>query len=291
MNIDLAAGDIATEHESIAGASAIVVRAGQSSASDWTTEFVASTEDEDRAMDVVRQDWRLAEFRANPVILDNHNPMRVVGRGDSAKVPKAGEGGDVGKLMILVRWDKDSPDPSIRTVGHQHVNGFRSAGSVGFRSGKKTLRSKLATDHAAYREPVKVSSPWGDYEYSGYYYEQNTLLEFSSATVPMNPKALQRAMAGEVQLAERLAEIDTADLARRLAVVEQTVTRDLAADLRSHFADPALRADLVSLLVPDFQAAMRSDAQFARIVRGLVESTPTPRKGLASLILANLEKQ
>lgn len=289
---DLGIGDIATELDEGRG-NAIVVRAGESDKAAGTTLFVASTDDEDRALDVVRQDWKLAEFRSNPVILDNHNTLRVVGRGIEAKVPKAGEGGDIGKLMIRVQWDLEAPDPSVRTVGHQHLNGFRSAGSVGFRSGKKTARNKLPTDHAAYREPMKVESFWGgSYEYAGYYFEQNTLMEFSSATLPMNPNALQRALGGqpaatpEAQMLERLRELDPADVLRRLAVVEQTVDRAIAQDLRTALADEATRAGVLGLLLPDLKASMRSDPEWSRLLRGLVEAVPVRTTNLAARVLA-----
>jgi hypothetical protein len=137
-----------------------------------TTTFVASTDRADRARDIVAQDWVLDRFLANPVILDNHDSRRVVGMATRAAV-------EDGRLVIEVAWDLESPDPSIAAVGHQHLQGFRRAGSVGFRAGKVTFRADLPDTHPAYGE-------------RGYFYEGNELLEFSSATIPMNPDALQR---------------------------------------------------------------------------------------------------
>jgi len=157
---------------------------------DGTTLFVASTDSPDRAMDVVKQNWRLAEFRSNPVILDNHNPLRVVGHAVEAIVPKAGD--DAGKLMIRVKWDTDNPNPEVRGVGHQHLAGIRRAGSVGFRSEKKTRRDKLPADHEFYQAPIEIETFWGREKYAGTLFESPVLLEFSSATIPMNAQALQR---------------------------------------------------------------------------------------------------
>lgn len=208
-----------------------------------TTLFVASTDTPDRAMDVVSQSsWKLANFRANPVILDNHNPTRVVGRAIDTKVPRTGP--DAGKLMIRVEWDMENPDPSIRSVGHQHMNGIRRAGSVGFRSGKKTLRSKLPADHPHFQEPVEVETWWGTEMASGTFFEQNELLEFSSATIPMNSEALQRSLlAGNRSMITRAdppAEDPAADAAAELPEFLRLVTDD-----------EAIRGALLDVLWPD----------------------------------------
>lgn len=172
--------------------SSFLVESRSEANQDGTTLFVASTSSPDRAMDVVKQNWKLASFRGNPVVLDNHNPMRVVGHAVDASVPKSGE--DAGKLMIRVKWDMDSPDPTIRNVGHQHMSGIRRAGSVGFRPGKKTRRDKLPKDHEHFQEPVEVETFWGLEKWAGTLFESPELLEFSSASVPMLPEALQRSL-------------------------------------------------------------------------------------------------
>lgn len=154
---------------------------------DGVTRFIASTDTEDRAMDVVNQNWNLASFHANAPILDNHNPHRVVGVGTRAEVVN-------GKLEIDVRWDDDNPDDSIKSVGHQHRKGIRRAGSVGFRAGQVIERDKLPKDHKHYRTPVKIETAYGDFMHAGLFYDRPELLEFSSATVPMNPEALQRGL-------------------------------------------------------------------------------------------------
>lgn len=218
-----------------------------------TKLFVASTDAEDRALDVVRQDWRLARYRANPVFLDNHNPLRVAGHALSAGVPKTGD--DAGKLLIRVQFDLDSPDPAIRTVGHQHMNGIRRAGSVGFRPGRRTARDKLPADHQYYREPIEIEGFWGKYKHAGTLMEQNELLEFSSATIPMNPDALQRSFL------ERMGELEPEDVDRRLQVVTQTVPRAVGSDLVSSWraATTEQRAGFIELLWVDLLERLRTE--------------------------------
>lgn len=221
------------------------VRAMGSDAAARTTLFVASTADEDRALDVVKQDWRLRNYRGtkespgNPVVLDNHDGRRVVGRGDRVAIPK-----DTGNLEILVRWDLDNPDPSLRAVGHQHLNGFRSAGSVGFRSGRITQRDKLAKDHPSFREPATLATAWGEFKWAGLLYEQNELLEFSSASIPMNPLALHRPErdGGDkgLQLADHLRAIDD-PLLKAITIARETTPRLTADELVAQCcADPAV---------------------------------------------------
>jgi hypothetical protein len=240
-----------------------------------TTLFIASTDAPDRAMDIVRQDWKLGHWRANPVILDNHNSMRVAGKGLSGKVPRVGD--DAGKLMIRVAWDLENPDPSIRSVGHQHLNGFRRAGSVGFRHGKKTQRSKLAPESPFYQAPVEVETWWGGtVELSGFLFEANELLEFSSATIPMNAEALQRCLDGQ-HLHERLAEQDAADVQGRMSVVRQTVPRATGDDLASWLSEPEHREKALSLLWPDLLNKFRTDPSIRRIVAAYQDAGPTRR--------------
>ena len=141
---------------------------------DGRTLFVASTATPDRAGDVVVQDWRLANYRRNPVILDSHNPSLVVGRAVSAKVRERKQ------LEIMVQWDDSELNPVGMLIAHQHREGYRQAGSVGFRPGRAVRRSQLPKEDSYYLE-------------TGYgrVLSRNELLEFSSVSVPMNAEALQ----------------------------------------------------------------------------------------------------
>lgn len=153
--------------------------------------FVFSTDDETRGLDVVVQDWDrkrgegLREYRGNPVVIDNGDHMRVVGRALAIEQR-------AGALEGRIGWDLDNPDPSLAAVGRQHLSGYRSAVEVVFRSGKQTRRSQLPSAHPHYRAPSKMQTAWGEIEVDGWLYEQNTLLALSSTTIPTNPAILGR---------------------------------------------------------------------------------------------------
>lgn len=250
------------------GGHAFECRALKNDAEAGTTSLVLSTAAVDRADDVVDQSWRLAAYRRNPVVLEGHNRSVVVGKGESVTVPRQGD--DAGRLVGVARWDLESPDPVIRAIGHQHLQGFRSAVSVGFRAGKVTRRDKLPTDHPHYSAGREVDTPWGSRtKVVGKLYERNTLLEFSSVSIPMNPEALQR------QLFDELAERDPADLEGRAKVVGDTVPRAVAVDLVDlvrALGDEA-RFELAGLLLPDLLSAMRADHDSARRVLRAVLDT------------------
>lgn len=270
-----------------------------------TTLFVASTASPDRAMDVVSQNWKLAAFRANPVILDNHDSLRVVGHATEAKVPKAGD--DAGKLMIRVKWDMDSPDPTIRNVGHQHMSGIRRAGSVGFRAGKKTRRDKLPKEHEHYQEPIEIEGFWGREMYSGTLFEAPELLEFSSATVPMNAEALQRALVAAIRAdgdpaAEDAPPADDAPPDEWAWLEDEEAVGRVADALfpvfmarakSALFPEPEPEADAEapadepvadkmwrSLWVPRLRAFVRSDTDMRRILRAVLDTGPPAARSL-----------
>lgn len=142
--------------------------------------FTASTADVDRMGDVVRQDWRLANYRRNPVILWNHNAGEPIGRAVSVGTPK-----ESGNLEIDVVFDESDENPRGKQIAHMFRAGFLQAGSVGFRSGKRTLRADLDKDHPAYQE-LGDTPRWR----GGFFFEKNELLEFSAVAIPANPQAL-----------------------------------------------------------------------------------------------------
>lgn len=237
------------------------------------SSFIASEPIEDRAGDVVASSWLVAAYKRNPVILADHDRRMVAGRAVEAKVHKVGDHAD--KLVVRVRWDLSAPDPTIRTIGHQHMNGFRSAVSVGFRAGKTTRRDKLSTDHPHYAAPRTVSTPWGDVEISGNLYERNELLEVSSVSIPMLPSALQ------MHYTDRLRECGYGDLVGRAEVVAETVPRLVGAALIEAIqADPTIARSLVGALWGDVLDTMRRDPQVYTAIRAAHEgrrvAPPTP---------------
>lgn len=228
-----------------------LVKAGdseQSEAGTFTT-FVASTADVDRMGDVVDQTtWRLRNWRQNPVILYEH-AHPVVGRG-VGKLNK-----DEGRLEIRVQWDIGPHNPIGTLAGTQHLNGFRSAGSVGFIPGKAVSRADL--DDGDPRKSSKDTPRWK----AGHVFMHNELLEFSSVAIPANAAALQ------LGLYAREADDPDEQVKRMLDGSAERTVRDLVLD------------------------AIRNDPEIAKAVRGMIWATPgtdtndlsdflKPRKGI-----------
>lgn len=209
----------------------MLIRAGESAKGDdgrISTDFIASTASIDRMGDVVDQGtWRLAAWRKNPVILYEHAPP-VVGRG-SARVDR-----EAGQLQIKVEWDIGEHNPIGTLAGHQHLNGFRSAGSVGFMPGKAISRLDLPDDDP--RKASKDTPRWR----AGHVFSHNELLEFSSVAVPANRDAVHLS-------SYATATEDPSEQIRRF-VEESTSKAVAAAILDAVHADPEIRKAIRSLI-------------------------------------------
>lgn len=173
------------------------------------TRFVASTADEDRDFDIIKQDWRLEAFKSNPVILWAHNgSIPPVGRAVRAEVVK-------GKLEIDVEWDEGTDLGA--TVARQYRQGFLSAGSVGFRPGEVKWRGGL-----------KEEDP--DFGERGFVVGSPELLEFSAVPVPANAAALAKgaeaSAGGQIDFGKVFARQDVQDAIR--AEVRKAVDAELA---------------------------------------------------------------
>jgi len=211
---------------------------------DGTVDFIGSTADDDRVGDVVEQTWRLANFRRNPVFLNNHDHRQVVGKAVSAKVPK-----ESGNLTLRIRFDDSEVNPTGQLIAHQHRNGFRRAVSVGFRPGKSIHRSKLDADDPRRQEPSEKLRMWQ----IGFVHQRNELLELSSVSVPANPYALQLSLyAAEADNAS-----DSEDAGDQMESVRRIVEESL---------DKALAAKLLELA--------KTDPEFRRAVRAMWNASP-----------------
>lgn len=133
---------------------------------------VASTEDEDRDKDIVRQDgWKLANFKKNPVIPWSHNYYGVpVARSVKTWVDRDGSKGP--RLLFMPKFD-ESDDDSMK-IYNKYKNGFLTSFSVGFRGIKFNFRDE-------------EDRWWGGREFL-----QQELLEISSVSIPANPNANTR---------------------------------------------------------------------------------------------------
>jgi HK97 family phage prohead protease len=127
---------------------------------------VASTEDEDRDKDIIRQDgWNLKNFKKNPMIPWSHDYWGIpVGKSLRTWVDKAAK-----KLMFKPQFDADD-DQSMK-IYNKYKNGFLTSFSVGFRG---------------------IDFDWRDEENrwsGGMEFIKQELLEISAVTVPANPNA------------------------------------------------------------------------------------------------------
>ena len=155
---------------------------------DGLMTFIASTEDVDRAGDVIRQDgWNLSNFRKNNVYLWMHDYRQV----PIGNVPRIWV--ESNQLRNTVKFDQK--DPFAASVERKFRDGVLTAQSVGFRPTEFTRLDD-----------------------GGYEFTKQELLEISAVTVPMNQSALRlRSFSTGVRLFTSSSSFDPFDrLARRL---------------------------------------------------------------------------
>lgn len=144
--------------------------------------FVASTESVDRMGDIVRQNWKLTNFKANPVILWGHRPDMsdaIMGRSVMETVV-TGSGG--ARLELAVEFARQEHNPQAEMKFLMYRDGFLKAGSVGFNPLK-------VTDVRDPEERRRLGlGPWGCV------FEEAELLEFSLVAIPANPDAVIQSM-------------------------------------------------------------------------------------------------
>lgn len=133
-----------------------------------TKSFVAtaSTEDEDRDKDIIRQDgWNLKNFKKNPMIPWSHDYWEVpVAKSLKTWIDKTAK-----KLMFKPQFDVD--DENSMKIFNKYKNGFLKSFSVGFRGIKYEYRDE-------------DDRWWGGIEFL-----EQELLEISAVTIPANPNA------------------------------------------------------------------------------------------------------
>lgn len=129
-------------------------------------QFVVSTPTRDRYGDVVAPDWKLENYRANPVVFYNHSAHSVIGRAHDVRLDK--DRRLLADLEFLPRGmsaEADLVQDLIRAK-------FLHATSIGF----------LPEKQSAMRDD--------DGGLTGFRYTGNELLEISVVGIPANPEAL-----------------------------------------------------------------------------------------------------
>lgn len=180
-------------------------RAGKSA------RFVASTANPARsdASVIDQASWKLDNYRANPVVLQDHDyeVANIVGRGSVAV-----EGG---QLMLDVEW---APTPAGGVCRDLYEGGFLNAVSVGFIPGRATRRSEMPKESPYYAE-----NSWG------MVYYDCQLLEVSMVAIGDDAAALA-ARAPAPEGVEVRGVTDLSDLASRVAA-DPAFARAVAAAL------------------------------------------------------------
>jgi HK97 family phage prohead protease len=127
---------------------------------------VASTEDEDRDKDIIRQNgWDLKNFKKNPMIPWMHDYWGVpVARSIRTWV-------DRNKKRLLFKPQFDENDDTSMKIFNKYKNGFLTSFSVGFRG----IEANPRDEHDAW--------------FGGREFIKQELLEISAVTIPANPNA------------------------------------------------------------------------------------------------------
>lgn len=191
------------------------------------TLFVASTDIVDRCDDIVDQaTWKLENYRANPVVLVDHEYEAdcVVGSGAVNVVD------GLGLTLEVTKWSRK---PRAVEVMQDVEDGILNAVSVGFAPGRMVMRRDL---------------PDGDPRKSDGYgcvYFDCELLEVSIVAVPANPQALAVRGAGRLDL-DTLAAKVAEDVLHRISndpalaaalVASEPTLDDILADSGSAASD------------------------------------------------------
>ena len=125
---------------------------------------VASTEDEDRDKDIIRQDgWNLKNFKKNPMIPWSHNYWGI-------PVAKSLRTWVADKKLLFKPQFDEGDDDSIK-IFNKYRKGFLKAFSVGFKG-------------IDYKYRDEDDRWWGGIEFL-----EQELLEISAVTIPANPNA------------------------------------------------------------------------------------------------------
>lgn len=140
----------------------------------FSLEAVFSTDDQDRHMDVVKQNFDLKAFKKNPVLLNSHNygdASEVIGTIKPISVKE-------GKLQGKVKFAA-LENPKAKVIFDLYAGGFLNAFSIGFIPKEFDDEGKI---------------------------EKSELLEVSAVSVPANAMALAKEKGIEVEKLEEKEE-------------------------------------------------------------------------------------
>lgn len=179
-----------------------------------TFTFTASTDSIDRYGEIVKQDWDLRGFDANPVILWAHDPGEPIGRGVAKMID--------GKLKVDITFHEVTE--RARDIAALVEAKFLNAVSVGFRP--KTVKFETVNE----REVPVLSG--------------NELLEISVVSIPANPDALAeraflRSLAGDTAAPVHQEKSKMLHEIRKALGLADTITEEAVLETAKSFAAAA----------------------------------------------------
>jgi hypothetical protein len=216
--------------------------------------FVASTEDKDRAGDIIRQNWELGNFKDNPVYMWGHDYSKApIGNVPRIWIEnkKASTGGPV--LMNTVRFDEG--DAFAMEVKGKFERGMLKAQSVGFRP----LELNIMRDV--------------DGHFEGYEFTKSELLEISAVSIPMNQMALRKA----AELAGSAPVIFFMDSSSFALPVTEPVALDIS-DIEKRLTDVEGK-----ILIADTSEVVVEEPEVQK-----TETTPEPKASISTDVSAEL---
>jgi HK97 family phage prohead protease len=224
------------------------VRAGSINEAKRSVRVVASTTAIDSYSELVKQDWDLRRYRANPVVLYAHNAVGLCGPAeDTLPIGYASDVAVVaGRLEATINFVSEKATPMAEMVWRGVLEGSLRAVSVGFRPGKTD------TEYLADGSSVEVLS-------------ENDLFEISVVPLPANPEAVARSVERNKAQNQRLA-----------------AKHDVFAGVPA-----GLRAEAEAVLgIRKTQPATKTNASKRLSARAFGRVTATAPKGLAAKALA-----
>lgn len=250
-------------------------------------DVVASTATLDAHGDIVEQDWDLARYRKNPVVLWVHNNFESSGWSfggacDPEDFLPVGKAENVlvqnGELVCRIHLLEatEEQEPLVAQIWRRVQQGVLRAVSVGFYVGKVT--EETAPGGVIYR------------------LSQCELLEISIVPIPSNPDAVAKSVAFErEQFRLRCSELGAEEIARlagaKTANAEGATTMAMTPEEKAAFDAANTKAATLESRVTTLTAELETEKKTsARLETELKSAGERAAKAEASLVEGNVDK-
>ncbi len=227
----------------------------RSSSSTRTIDVIASTDAIDSYGEKIVQRWRLERYRANPVVLWNHNASGGLFGGDAADTLPIGRAEDIRvedkALRCRIVFVSADANPMAEKVAKLYAEGALNSVSVGFSPGD------VRVEKSGNGSEVVVL-------------DDNELFEISCVAIPANPEAVVEQR--RKSIASLRSQVRTGPVGIDLS--ESAVDAKLA-EVFGRTGKPISRSDAMTLIV----AQPQIDAREAAAIAAFAESR---RKAVAA---------